>query len=430
MRIAYLTGRYPAVTHTFILREVHALRRLGVEVHTHSIWRTGGQELLSSADQAEASATQHLLPPHLAEVLQAHTHALRSRPRGLLSVFARAATLGRPGIKGRAMSVLWALEAVTLWHRLERAGLRHIHAHLNGTAPTVALLAVALANAGAPEHRWTWSLTVHGPSEFYDVSGERVAEKVRDADLVVAISDFARSQLMALVDEEHWQKIRIVHCGVDATVFSPNSALRPGAPLRVLTISRLAPTKGTAVLLQALALLRRRGVNAEAVVVGDGVRRAALEKLAERLGIAGQVRFVGAVGQDRIRDYYAAADVFCLPSFAEGVPVVLMEAMAMEVPVVATAIMGVPELVEHDRSGILVPPGRADAVADALALFASDPKRRAALGRAGRAKIIAEFDVNRSAERLRNLFAAALNDDREFPITPGEHEAVEPEESR
>jgi glycosyltransferase involved in cell wall biosynthesis len=408
LRIAYLTGRYPAISHTFILREVQALRRLGVEVSTHSIWRTAEGDLLSADDRAEADATQNLLPPQWGSVVRAHVHALRTRPRSMPTMFARALAMGRPGLSGRARAVLWFLEAVTLWHRLEREGSTHIHAHLNGTAPTVALLVAALGNAGSTQRRWTWSLTVHGPAEFYDVPGERLAEKMRQADIVIAVSHFARSQLMALVDEEHWAKMHVVHCGVDPSVFSPTPRRRDGGPLRVLNISRLALTKGNAVLLEAIARLRDQGVEAEAVIIGDGVRREALEQFAEKLGIAGEVRFLGAVGQDRIPEHFAAADIFCLPSFAEGVPVVLMEAMAMEVPVVATAVMGVPELVEHGTSGLLVPPGRADAVADALAALAVNPERRAALGRAGRDKVLAEFDVNRSAERLRDLFGALL----------------------
>jgi colanic acid/amylovoran biosynthesis glycosyltransferase len=398
LRIAYLTGRYPAISHTFVLREVRALRRLGVEVSTHSIWRTSEDDLLSADDRAEADATQNVLPPHLPSVL----HALRARPRATAAALARALQLARPGLSGRARGVLWFLEAVTLWRRLERAGITHVHAHLNGTAPTVALLTAALGR------RWTWSLTVHGPAEFYDVYGERLAEKVRDADLVIAVSEFARSQLMGLVEEEHWAKIRVVHCGVEPRVFAPAAERRDGGPLRVLNVSRLTGPKGNAVLLEAIADLRDRGVEAEATIVGDGVRRATLERLAGDLGIADRVRFLGAVAQDRIPHELARADVFCLPSFAEGVPVVLMEAMAMEVPVVASAVMGVPELVEHGTSGVLVAPGRPAAVADALATLAADPERRAALGRAGRSKVLAEFDVDRSAQLLRDHFRALL----------------------
>jgi colanic acid/amylovoran biosynthesis glycosyltransferase len=409
MRIAYLTGRYPAISHTFILREVHALRRLGVEVSTHSIWRTGEEDLLGDDERAEAARTENLLPPDWGAVLRAHVHGLRTRPRALLTTLNRALAMARPGVSGRARGVLWFLEAVTLWHRLEHKGLTHVHAHVNGTAPTVALLVVALGNADSAMRQWTWSLTVHGPNEFYDVYGESLAEKVRDADLVIAISDFARSQLMGLVEEKHWKKIHVVHCGVDPEVFVPVAAERENTPLRILNVSRLAPPKGNAVLLEAIAKLRDREVPAHAVVAGDGVRREALERLATELEIADRVSFLGAVGQERVLDELARADIFCLPSFAEGVPVVLMEAMAMEKPVVATAVMGVPELVEDGRSGLLVPPGRADAVADVLTLLAADPDRRAALGREGRRRVIADFHVDRSAELLRDHFAALLD---------------------
>lgn len=405
LRVAYLTGRYPEISHTFVMREIHALRRLGVDVRTFSIWRTDPARLLAASDREEAARTYSLLPARWGDIVAAHAHALAARRAGAWRTLMRALRLSRPGVRGRLMGALWFVEAVVLWHRCVREGVRHVHVHLNGTAPAVAFLAAQLGNGGRARRDWTWSLTVHGPAEFYDVPGERLADKVRDADLVVAISDFARSQVMAQVEEDCWEKIAVIHCGLESAVFAPapRTESPPGA-MHVLNVSRLAPSKGNAVLLHALAELVRRDVRVTAMVIGDGPDRQRLERLATRLELGDRVRFTGAVGQHEIRDHYERADAFCLPSFAEGVPVVLMEAMAMELPVVATRVMGVSELVDDGVSGLLVAPGRVDALADALELLANAPERRRAMGRMGREKVIAEFDVDRSARQLREAF--------------------------
>ena len=254
---------------------------------------------------------------------------------------------------------------------------------------------------------------MHGQTELSELRRHRLAEKIERAALVVCISDFCRSQLMSVVEETHWAKLRTVRCGVDVDAFCPAdrdpSPARAGAvrPLRILCVARLTPPKGQAVLLEAIAELKRRGVLAEATLVGAGPAKESLEQLARRLGIAPLVRLTGAVGQDEIRAHYAAADVFCLPSFAEGLPVVLMEAMAMGLAVVATRITGTPELVEDGSSGLLVSPARGDELADALAELADSPERAESMGKAGREKVRAEFDLARSAQSLCELFLEA-----------------------
>lgn len=300
----------------------------------------------------------------------------------------------------------WILEALLVWQACRRAGVRHVHAHLGGTAPAVALLVAALGDAVDGKGSWTWSFTVHGPAEFYDVVRERLAVKVRGATFVVAISEFARSQLMALVDEPEWEKLHIVHCGVDPAVFAPPAGVVPeGTATTVLCVGRLTRIKGQAVLLEALRRLRERGVPIRGRLVGDGPKRADYERIAAEKGLDGTVTFTGSVGQDVIRDEFAGSDVFCMSSFAEGVPVVLMEAMAMGKPVVAPRIMGIGELVEDGVSGRLVTPGRPDLLADALEHLAADPELRARMGEAGRSKVREDFDVAREAARLHELLA-------------------------
>ena len=248
---------------------------------------------------------------------------------------------------------------------------------------------------------------MHGPTEFMDVARFDLAAKVRSAAFVACISDYARSQLMALVEPEHWAKLHIVHMGVDITLFPSagvERAARPAGPLHVLFVGRLVPEKGVPILTDAVEHLVRRGFAVEVTVVGDSPDRVRLEDQVAARGLADVMRFVGAVGQDELPSWYAWADVFCLPSFAEGVPVVLMEAMATELPVVTTTIAGIPELV-NEHNGLLVSPGRGDLVADALALLA-DPDLRARLGAVGRRTVLTDFDATTAAARLLPLFAA------------------------
>jgi colanic acid/amylovoran biosynthesis glycosyltransferase len=226
---------------------------------------------------------------------------------------------------------------------------------------------------------------------------------------VICISDFARSQLLGLAGEEHWPKVHVIHCGVDVEAFGPpERGRREEGPLRVLTVGRQVQIKAQAMLLYALADLRERGLDVAVTMIGDGPKHDDLRRIAAELGVSEHVTLTGAIGQDEIRDYYRRADVFCLPSFAEGVPVVLMEAMAMELPVIATRIMGVPELVDHGVSGLVVPPAREDLLADAIEALLRDPERRRDMGRAGRTKVAEEFNLRTEAERLRDVYRAEL----------------------
>lgn len=401
-RVAYLTGRYPDISHTFILREVAALRTLGTPVDTYSIWRTDPERLLSEADREEDARTYTALPLPVPALLLAHLHALVRAPRAYFSLLGAAFSVAVPGIRGRALGLTWFAEAVLFWHRMRARGTTHVHAHLQGTAPTVALLIARFGRAaGGPR---TWSLTVHGPTDFYNVDRERLPLKVREATFVVAISDFARSQLMGQVEVEHHDKIEIVHCGVDPDHFAPTDRPASAGPLRLLVVARLAPVKGHAVLLQAMHELVSEGIDVRLTVIGDGPIREDLSRLVGELGLDDRVALLGSVGQDDILAHFEEADVFCLPSFAEGVPVVLMEAMALGKPVVASQIMGVGELVEDGVNGLLTRPGRADLVAAALRRLHGDPGMRRRLGEAGREKVRAEFTSELAARQLAEHF--------------------------
>jgi colanic acid/amylovoran biosynthesis glycosyltransferase len=410
VRIAYLCAEYPAISHTFILREVEALRRRGLEIDTFSIRRSGAEHLLAEADRRAFASTFAIRPPRWSGLCAAHLKLASGSPAVYLSTLLLALRLAPPGLRGRLWQFFYFVQAVVLWRECRKRGIRHIHVHLANVAADVALLAAHVGAAAEADRPWSWSFTMHGPTEFFDVRHFRLAEKLRRALFVVCISDYARSQLMTLVGPEVWQKLRVVHVGLPLEQFTPsqNGSRDELVDPSILCIGRLVPEKGQAILLEAVALLAARGREVELTLAGEGPSRADLEMLAERLGVAQRVSFLGAVGQDQIRALYAAASIFCLPSFAEGIPVVLMEAMAMERPVVSTRITGIPELIECDRNGVLVAPGRPDELADALeGLLGDDPRRRELSVRA-RETIVEDFNAERSAEQLHALFAERI----------------------
>jgi colanic acid/amylovoran biosynthesis glycosyltransferase len=419
MRIAYLASRYPAVSHTFIQREIAGLREQGVTIDTFAIRRAQPDEVLSRADEAEARATYALLPVRLTHLLRAHLRALVRHPRGYKATIEEALRLAPAGARGALWQAFYFGEAVLLWDRLRRRGIPHVHAHFANVASDVALLATYLGREAGEGPR-SWSLTMHGSTEFYDVPGYRLAEKARTAAFVACVSDFTRSQMMLFLEEEHWPKLALVRCGVDPARFAPGvvpvatatdgddgGGGANGGPVRVLAVGRLVGGKGFALLVDAVHALVERGRDVALTVVGDGPSREHLHAQSARLGLGDRVEWVGALGQDEIREAYARADVFCLPSFAEGVPVVLMEAMAMEVPVVATRLAGIPELIDEGESGLLVTPARADELADAIGRLVDDPALRARLGAAGRRAVLDGYDLDRWTAALREMLETA-----------------------
>ena len=411
MKIAYLCSQYPAVSHTFVLREVNALRRLGADIDTFSIRRAGTGHLLAYADKVAFESTHAILPPRWTQLCLTHAKLAITAPAAYLSTLAVAMGGPSAGLHDRLWRFFYFVESVLLWSECRRRGIRHIHVHFANVAADVAMLTAHLGSAVEPERPWSWSFTMHGPTEFFDVSHYRLTEKLRRARFVVCISDYARSQLMTLSEPAAWERLHVVHCGIPIDEFtnSSNGDGRKGS-LRVLYLGRLVPEKGQAVLLQAVALLSKRGHSVKITLAGDGPSRPGLERIAEQLGIASLSSFVGAVSQEELHALYANASVFCLPSYAEGVPVVLMEAMAMGLPVVSTRIAGIPELVEDGRTGLLVSPGRPDELADALQRVLDDPSLYGKIGSNAREKVILEFNADRSAEQLYARFKEELSD--------------------
>ena len=414
MRCAYIASNYPAVSHTFILREVRALRALGVDVETVTIRRAPREEVLAAVDQEEDRRTHALLPASPVRVVLDHLRGFMHSPRAYASTLGTALRLSPGGRRATLWQLFYFAEAIMTWAWMHRTGVRHLHAHHGNVACDVALLTSHFGNAardgsGAGE-RWTWSFTLHGPVELYEFTTLKLPEKARRADRVAATSDYVRSQLYAHLDPAEWPKIDVVRGGVDPAAFTRRARGAPGdgGGLRILNVARLAPVKGQLDLLAAVAELRRRGIETTLVIVGHGPMRETLEAEVRRRGLEDAVTIVGSVPPDQIHGYYEEADVFCLPSFAEGVPNVLMEAMAMGLPVVTTRLMGIPELVEDGVCGLLVAPARPDQLADALQRLAEEPDLRARLARAGREQVVAHYDIARTAREMRDLIAQAI----------------------
>jgi glycosyltransferase involved in cell wall biosynthesis len=409
-RIAYLMSHYPAVSHAFVLREVEHLRKTGIEVATLSIHRAGPEDLLSDHDREAAATTTSVLPTTARALVGAHFAALMRSPRRYLSTLALALRTGTPSPRDRLWHLFYFGEAMLLLQHCRRARIAHLHAHFADSATDVAMMVTQYRRDQSVDGvECSWSLAVHGSVEFYNVERYALTEKIDHANFAVAISDFGRSQLMRLSDGTRWPHIHVVRCGIDPSAYVPPSSREDSDnAARVLFVGRLLHGKGLSLLFEAIAELRRRGLDVTASIIGDGPARRELEASARSLGLSGQVRFEGAVAQEALHAQYARADVFCLPSFAEGIPVVVMEAMAMELPVVTTRIMGIPELVDDGTNGLLVPPGRVDALTETLARLVRAPDERRRIGRAAREKVCAGYDVARSAARMRSVLEAEL----------------------
>lgn len=408
MTVGYVTSRYPALSHTFILREVAALRRAGIEVATCSVRPAGAQDLLSAENRAEADRT-YVVQGKGGAHLALRIAAAAARDPAAAAWLCRASLRRRgPGLRSAVWRLAYAAESLLVWRWAQREGVTHLHAHFANVGADLAELAAALGeHRGAGPGRW--SFTMHGPTEFYDVPGHRLAEKVEAAAFVACIGAFCRSQLMAAAPPESWARLSIVRCGLQTDQIERVERADDAPPV-ILTTARLVPLKGIDVLLEAMVALRRAVPAARLVIAGDGPHRPALQARAAALGLAGAVEFLGAVDHARLSALHAGASVFCLPSFAEGIPVVLMEAMALGTPVVATEVMGVGELVADERTGLLVAPGDAAQLARALERLLVDAELRTRLSDAARRRVEEEFDVGVAADRLAALLAAASGD--------------------
>ena len=416
--LLYLVSRYPQVSQTFIRREVDALRVAGLDVRTASLHPTPEDEVLGAADEAAAAETLVVLRPSRPLLVRAAVRSLLELPVLLRALLTTVRTAR--GLRARAWQAMYLAEAVLLREACIALGVRHVHVHFTNNAADAARLAVRLTRASRSRRGpATYSMTVHGPTEFYDVRHFDVVRKVREAAYVVCISDFARSQLMAHSPVADWAKLHVVRCGVAVDEYAPAV---PGRPPSILCVGRLVPEKGQPLLVEALAGLRDQGLDFRAVLVGGGSGRHEVESAVAEHRVQDRVRLTGPLSPEEVTALYRDCDIFCLPSFAEGVPIVLMEAMASRLPVLTTAVAGIPELVQDGVSGRVVPPGDVSALRSALRELLLDERLRRTLGVGGRRKVELDYDLRRNASTLAQLhehYAATPDAGTTAPAAPG-----------
>lgn len=394
--LVYLASEYPAISHTFIFREIQALRNVGFVIDTASVRLPAHLGVMSPGDRSEAENTFYVKAQSWLSILFAHVRLFFRAPHRYISMALHAFRYRFRAPLKWVSAFGYFVEAGILIHWMLKRQRQHVHVHFANPAATVALIA---SRSG-----WiTFSLSVHGPDVFYNVDKNLLEEKFKRAVFVRCISYYCLSQVQRLLPVDQWAKCSIVRCGIDLAQFLPRPSARLSPP-EILCVGRLTPAKGQAVLLNACRLLRDRGVSFHLTLVGDGPDRERLESLAQRLGITDAVHWAGAVGQHEIQSYYERATLFVLPSFAEGLPVVLMEAMAKGVPCVSTRITGIPELIRHGENGLLVAPADVEGLADAIEQLLREPSTRERFSAEGRVTVERAFDLAKNADKLATLF--------------------------
>jgi glycosyltransferase involved in cell wall biosynthesis len=396
-RVGYLVNRYPAVSHAFIRREIAGVEARGVEVLRFSIRDVPASEIVDPADRAERERTKVILdggPLPLFGALLAHAFL---RPIRFLRALAKAWSLGARGGR-RLVHLAYLAEACRLRRWLRLGSAAHLHAHFGTNPAAVALLCRLL---GGPPY----SFTVHGPEEFDRPDALGLGEKIDRAEFVIAVSDFGRSQLMRWTPAAQWTKLHVVRCGVDGEYLGADGVPPPPDRPRLVCVGRLCGDKGQLLLVDAAGRLAREGREFELVLVGDGDIRASIEEKIRTQGLSNRVLLRGWLDGAGVRREIAEARALVLPSFAEGLPVVIMEALAMGRPVLSTYVAGIPELVRPGVNGWLVTAGSVDELVDRLREALDTPAPRLAeLGRAGRAAVAERHDSRREAARLAEEF--------------------------
>lgn len=399
-KIAYLTSQYPATSHTFIRREVEALRQTGINITTFSIRKPSTSEQVDAENRAAYGSTFYVQSqPFLIILMLVATGLARSPLRSLRTL--RDAMQHRvPGLSALVYSLVYFVEAMVLADVLKRRGMQHLHVHFANAAAIVGYLATRHLDIGL-------SLTLHGISEFDYPAGMLLRRKLEQAQFVACASSFCRAQAMRASNPHDWAKMFVSRCGIDIARFRPLRELRGAQRPRLLHVGRLSAEKGQAGLLLAFSELRQRGTDAELRIIGDGPLEVDLKTQAQALGVDAHCVFLGRQGESAVIHELREADVLVLSSFMEGLPVVLMEAMACEVAVVAPNVAGIPELVVDGSTGLLYAPGEWSEMCSQLHRIVTDADTRDRLAHAGRAMVLRQHNIHTAvmplAQRFRDL---------------------------
>jgi colanic acid/amylovoran biosynthesis glycosyltransferase len=382
MRVAYLTSAYPSVSHTFIRRELVELERQVGEIARFSI-RPSPHDIVDPDDRREHEKTFRVLEQSVASWGRALLGQGAAHPLRTFKGLRKALELGFRSVRGMPTHVIYWAEALLLLEEMKRRGIEHVHVHF-GTNP--AAVAQIMRSMGGP----SYSFTVHGPDELDAPVGLALGKKIADSAFVVAITSFCAGQLRRWVDHSHWDKIRVVHCTVGDEFFAGARPIDP-ASKSLVCVGRLSAQKGQVLLVQAFADALEAGVDAELVLAGDGELRGKIEEVIAERGIGDRVRITGWISGQQVRDEISKSRALVLPSFAEGLPMVIMEAFALERPVLSTYIAGIPELVVDGENGFLIPSGSREAIRRGIERVMATPSDTLhAMGRRGREAVRTE----------------------------------------
>ncbi len=394
MKIAYLVNDYPKVSHSFIRREILALERQGFEIQRIAIhgW---DNPLPDPDDQQERDRTRYVLRNGLIGLLLPTFVMLVKSPRRFFGALSLALQLSRNSHKSIPYHLAYVAEACRIVPWLKQFGAERIHAHFGSNPTEIAMLAFAL---GGPPY----SFTIHGPGDF--AKPMCLGEKIHYSTFVVAISSFGRSQLYMNARHENWPKINIVRCGLEEAFYDvPTRGIE--SERQLVCVGRLCEEKGQLLLISAVAKLAEKGVRLRLVLAGDGPMRCELEDLIRSYRLEESVSITGWISSEQVRNEILAARALVLPSFAEGLPVVIMEAMALRRPVLTTYVAGIPELVRHGENGWLFPAGSVDDLANAMEECVSQPAEQLQrMGDAGHELVVARHSIDTEAAKLAELF--------------------------
>jgi glycosyltransferase involved in cell wall biosynthesis len=404
VRIAYLSSTYPRASDTFVRTEIEQLRRIGFHVETFSIRRPSREQIVSEAIRVEAEKTTNLLSEGVLALPFAVLATACTAPARFLRALWLGWRAGSRGVDARLRQIAYFCEAARLAREMRRLDVRHLHNHIAENSATVAMLASQMS--GIP-----YSMTVHGPGIFFRPEQWALGEKIVRSAFTACISDFCKSQCMIFAPPDAWEQLKLIRCGVDESLIEAPIAAIPSEP-RVVCVGRLCPEKGQALLIEAAHRLRQEGVTFEIELVGEGETREQLQALIRRYDLGDRVHLSGWVSSSEVFEKIRAARALVLPSFAEGLPVVLMEAMALGRPVIATSIAGIGELVQDGVSGWLVAPSSTPELTEAMRkVFTADPQELERMGRDGARRVQQQHNAAVEAKELANCILAGLSPD-------------------
>ena len=402
MQIAYFINQYPKVSHSFIRREILALEGLGIDIQRIALRGWSG-DLADPEDLIERERTHYVLKAGFSGLLKAAAIMLATRPVALVKAMLLALKMGIRAVRPLPYHLIYVFEACYLVNLLKKSNVHHIHAHFGINSTEVVMLASVLSGD-------SYSFTVHGSEEFDKPEYIGFAEKIARSSFVAAVTSYTRSQLFRWCSKQDWKKINVVHCALDKPFYDVPAVKIPDRP-RLVCVGRLCEQKGHLLLVEAVSRLVSEGIDLELVLAGDGEKRADVEAMIDSLGLNRHIRITGWISSQQVRKELQAARALVLPSFAEGLPVVIMEAMALRRPVLTTYVGGIPELVRQGENGWLFPAGSIDDLADAMKSCLSLPVSELELmGEMARLRVLERHTIEKEAEKLASLFEQTAYD--------------------